>query len=83
MNGVTSVVVMIETIAALDNLEEIVAVEGVDMLLIGSNDLGAEIGIAGSFDHPRLKDVFARSIAATRTAGKHVGVEVLLRAMTC
>jgi 2-keto-3-deoxy-L-rhamnonate aldolase RhmA len=74
MNDATSLVVMLETVAALDNVEDIIAVDGVDMLLIGSNDLCAEMGIAGQFDHPRLKDAFARSIAAARAAGKHAGI---------
>jgi 2-keto-3-deoxy-L-rhamnonate aldolase RhmA len=74
MNDATSLVVMLETVAALDNVEEIIAVDGVDMLLVGSNDLCAEMGIAGQFDHPHLKSAFARSIAAARALGKHVGV---------
>jgi 4-hydroxy-2-oxoheptanedioate aldolase len=64
MNDATSLVVMMETVAALANVEEIIATEGVDMLLIGSNDLCAGMGITGQYDHPRLKDAFARSIAA-------------------
>ena len=39
MNDATSLVVMMETVAALENVEEIIATDGVDMLLIGSNDL--------------------------------------------
>lgn len=74
MNGATSLIVMVETIAALENVEEIVAVEGVDMLLIGSNDLCAEMGVTGQFDHPRLKDAFAVCIAAANKANKHVGI---------
>jgi 4-hydroxy-2-oxoheptanedioate aldolase len=74
MNDATSLVVMMETAAALEHVEEIIAVEGVDMLLIGSNDLCAELGITGQYDHPRLKDAFARSIAAAGKVGKHVGI---------
>ncbi|HEX3575692.1 MAG TPA: aldolase/citrate lyase family protein [Rhodopila sp.] len=74
MNDATSLVVMMETVAALENVEEIIATEGVDMLLIGSNDLCAEMGITGQYDHPRLKEAFARSIAAAKKAGKHVGI---------
>lgn len=73
MNDATSLVVMMETVAALENAEDIIAVEGVDMLLIGSNDLCAEMGIVGQYDHPRLKDAFARCIAAAAKVGKHVG----------
>ncbi len=74
MNEATSLVVMMETVAALENVEQIIATEGVDMLLIGSNDLCAEMGISGQYDHSLLKDAFARSIEAARKVGKHVGV---------
>jgi 2-keto-3-deoxy-L-rhamnonate aldolase RhmA len=74
MNDATSLVVMMETVTALENVEEIIATPGVDMLLIGSNDLCAEMGISGQYDHPRLKDAFARSIAAASKVGKHVGI---------
>ena len=53
MNEATSLVVMMETTAALENVEEIIATKGVDMLLIGSNDLCAEMGIPGQYgDNP-------------------------------
>ncbi len=74
MNHATLLVVMLETVAALDNVEAIIAVDGVDMLLIGSNDLCGEMGITGQYDHPRLKEAFARSIAAANRVGKHVGI---------
>jgi 2-keto-3-deoxy-L-rhamnonate aldolase RhmA len=74
MNAASMLVVMLETVAALEHVEEIIAVEGVDMLLVGSNDLCNEMGITGQYDHPKLRDAFARAIAAATAAGKHVGV---------
>jgi 2-keto-3-deoxy-L-rhamnonate aldolase RhmA len=74
MNDATSLVVMMETVAALENVEEIIATDGVDMLLIGSNDLCAEMGIPGQYDHPKLADAFGKSIAAANKHGKHVGI---------
>ena len=74
MNDASSLVVMLETVGALENVEEIIASEGVDMLLVGSNDLCAEMGIPGQYDHPKLKEAFARCIAAARKVGKHVGI---------
>ncbi|HEY4043319.1 MAG TPA: aldolase/citrate lyase family protein [Rhodopila sp.] len=74
MNDATSLVVMLETVAALENVAEIIAVEGVDILLIGSNDLCAEMGITGQFDHPRLQEAFVSAIAAASKVGKHVGI---------
>ncbi len=74
LNAATMVVVMIETIDALDNVEAIIGVEGVDMLLIGTNDLCAEFGIPGEYEHPKVHDAYRRCIAAAQAAGKHVGV---------
>lgn len=74
MNDATSLVVMLETVAALENVEAIIATDGVDMLLVGSNDLCGEMGITGQYDHPLLHDAFARSIKAAQKVGKHVGI---------
>jgi 2-keto-3-deoxy-L-rhamnonate aldolase RhmA len=40
---------MLETPTAIANAEEIAAVPGIDVLLIGTNDLCAEMGIHGDF----------------------------------
>ena len=74
MNDATSLVLMLETAAALENVEEIIAVDGVDMMMIGSNDLCGELGISGQYDHPKLEAAFERAIAAARKVGKHIGV---------
>jgi 4-hydroxy-2-oxoheptanedioate aldolase len=74
MNEATMVVVQFETADAIDKAEEIAAVEGVDMVLIGTNDLLAGMGIAGQYDHPRVRDAYVRTLAACRKHGKHVGV---------
>jgi 4-hydroxy-2-oxoheptanedioate aldolase len=74
LNDATMVIAMMETLSALDNVEEIAAVDGIDMMMVGTNDLTAEMGIAGDFDHPRVRDAFARTIDACRRHGKHVGV---------
>ncbi len=74
MNDATIVVIMVETAAALDNVAEIAAVDGVDLLLVGTNDLCNEFGITGQFDHPQVRDAYARTLAGCRQHGKHVGV---------
>jgi 2-keto-3-deoxy-L-rhamnonate aldolase RhmA len=42
--------------------------------MIGSNDLLADWGLAGQYEHSRLRDAYAKTIAACRKHGKHVGV---------
>jgi 4-hydroxy-2-oxoheptanedioate aldolase len=68
------IVVQIESTAALDNIDAIVAVEGVDLVLIGVNDFLSDRGIPGQYDHALVRDIYARAIAACRPRGKHVGV---------
>jgi 4-hydroxy-2-oxoheptanedioate aldolase len=74
LNDATMVIVQFESAAALENTEEIVAVDGVDLVLVGLNDLLADWGIPGEYDHPRVHEVYARTIAACRKRGKHCGV---------
>lgn len=74
LNAKTTVVAMLESPEAVDNAEEIAAVEGVDILFIGTNDLCAQLGIDGQFDHPRVKQAYAHTIEVCRRHGKHVGV---------
>ena len=74
MNDATMVVVQFETADAIERAEEIVAVAGVDMVLIGTNDLLADMGLAGQYEHRRVRDAYERTLAACRKHGKHLGV---------
>jgi 4-hydroxy-2-oxoheptanedioate aldolase len=74
VNDATMVIVQFEFAAAIEQAEEIVAVEGVDMVLIGVNDMLASMGLAGQYEHPKVRDAYARTIEACRKHGKHVGV---------
>jgi 4-hydroxy-2-oxoheptanedioate aldolase len=74
VDAATMVVVQAETARAIDAIDAIMAVEGVDMMLLGANDLLADLGAPGAFDDPRLMDAYARAIAACRRHGKHAGI---------
>jgi 4-hydroxy-2-oxoheptanedioate aldolase len=74
LNDATMVIVQFESAAAVDRADEIAAVDGVDMVLIGVNDLLASLGLAGQFEHAKVREAYARAIAACRRHGKHVGV---------
>jgi len=65
---------MIEDMEAVERIDEIAAVEGVDMVLLGVNDLLADLGLAGQLEHPKVREAYARTIEACRKHGKHVGV---------
>jgi 4-hydroxy-2-oxoheptanedioate aldolase len=74
LNAATTVMVQFETGDALGRAEEIIAVEGVDMVMIGTNDLLADWGMPEQYEHPRLREAYAATIAACRRHGKHVGI---------
>jgi 2-keto-3-deoxy-L-rhamnonate aldolase RhmA len=66
-------IVQIETVAAVEVVEEIAAVEGVDMLFIGPNDLSGNMGYFGQPDHPAMAEPIARIERAAKAAGKWLG----------
>jgi len=68
------VVVMLETPLAISRAEAIAAVKGVDVLLIGTNDLCAEMGIPGKFTDPKVEAAYKTVIDACRKHGKHPGM---------
>ena len=67
------VVCMIETLEGLANVEKIAAVEGVDVIHVGSNDLLVNMGKPGKFDDPDIIAAQDRAIAAARAHGKFAG----------
>ncbi|KAF7191166.1 4-hydroxy-2-oxo-heptane-1,7-dioate aldolase [Pseudocercospora fuligena] len=73
VNQNTLVIPMIETLEALDLVDEIAAVDGVDSLLIGTNDLTAEMGIPGDYENERVTEAYRRTISACHKVGKWVG----------
>jgi 2-keto-3-deoxy-L-rhamnonate aldolase RhmA len=73
LNDATLVVCMIETKEGLDNIEAIAAVDGVDVIHIGANDLLNSLGKPGKFDDPILVAALDRAIAAAAAHGKFAG----------
>lgn len=66
-------IVQIETREALDRLEEIAAVPGIDGLFIGPADLAASLGHPGNPKHPEVHTAITDGIARIRAAGKPAG----------
>ncbi|NPD21237.1 HpcH/HpaI aldolase family protein [Alterinioella nitratireducens] len=69
MNAATLVVVMVETVEGLENVEDIAAVKGVDVIHVGTNDLLVNMGIPGKFDDPRIIEAQERVNAACAANG--------------
>lgn len=73
-NARTLIFAQIETREGVANSGEIAAVEGVDALLIGPNDLAADLGTPGNFATPEMERSIETVIASAREAGKQSGI---------
>lgn len=72
-NEQTFIIIQIEEESALDNVEEIAAVEGVDVIMLGPGDYSALEGFPGDMEHPDLVAAADRIAAAAKRHGKHWG----------
>jgi len=85
LDGATLVIAMIETPRAVENADQIAAVPGLDVLLIGTNDLCLEMGIPGQLDHARVRAAFDSVLGACKkhrkiaALGGIYGKELLMR----
>jgi 2-keto-3-deoxy-L-rhamnonate aldolase RhmA len=70
----TLLVAMLETQEAIDAADEIAAVGGIDVLLVGTHDLCAGMGIPGRVDDPRIEAAYRHVIAACRRYGISAGM---------
>lgn len=68
---------MIETIEALENLEDILNVSGLDAILIGPYDLSASLGITGQFDNKKFIDTISRIIDLAKSFNIPCGIHVV------
>jgi 4-hydroxy-2-oxoheptanedioate aldolase len=67
-------VIQIETVESLNHLDEIAALDGVDVLFIGPADLSMELGIFGQFNNPIFLEAVTNIVAAADKAGKATGI---------
>ena len=74
INDAVLVVVMLESPEAIDRVGEIAAVDGVDVLLVGTGDLCMEMGIPGQVDSPMVEKAYEKLISACHRNGKYPGL---------
>jgi 2-keto-3-deoxy-L-rhamnonate aldolase RhmA len=76
-NKESIVVVQIEHRAAIPNLDEILAVPGIDAIIIGPYDLSGSMGIPGKFDDPLFKEKVAEIIRKVRASPVALGFHIV------
>jgi 2-dehydro-3-deoxyglucarate aldolase/4-hydroxy-2-oxoheptanedioate aldolase len=75
-NDEVLVVVQIESRAAVDAVDEIAAVDGVDVLFIGPRDLSHDLGVPGDVNAPVFAEAADKVVAAAKRHGKAAGLLV-------
>jgi 4-hydroxy-2-oxoheptanedioate aldolase len=73
-NQQTWVSAMIEDMEGIRNLDQMLTVDGLDIIAIGPNDLSASLGHPGQINHPDVQRTIDEIIAQATAAGKAVGV---------
>ena len=73
-NNQSLVCIHIESGKAMENLEEILSVEGIDMVFIGPTDLSVSLGFGGSIDHPEVLKSIDKIFQVAREHGVKVGI---------
>ncbi|KAE9382228.1 Pyruvate/Phosphoenolpyruvate kinase [Stipitochalara longipes BDJ] len=73
-NTGSTVLIMVETLECVENIDAIAAIEVVDVLLLGANDLSLEFGILGEWEHPKFQRALETIATAAHRAGKIFGI---------
>lgn len=71
-----AVVIQIETRAALDSIDAMLRLDGIDCYFIGPVDLAKSLGYEGDYRHPEVQQAMNEAIAQIRDAGKAAGIMV-------
>ena len=71
------VIAIIEHIDAIENLEEILSVEGIDASMIGPYDLSGSLGYPGEFDRPDVKKLLNKYLKVCKKLNKPAGYHVV------
>lgn len=77
-NSKISVIVMIESKEAVENIESILQVDGVDGVFIGPYDMSGSYGVTGQTEHPVIMEACKKVSAACKSFGKSAGIHIVL-----
>ena len=80
-NDEICLLVQVETMSAMDNLDDILRVEGIDGLFIGPSDLSASMGHIGDPAHPEVVAAIENALTKITAAGKAAGLLAMLPSM--
>jgi 2-keto-3-deoxy-L-rhamnonate aldolase RhmA len=73
-NAETMIMAQVESRRCLGNLDEIAAVPGIDVLLVGPTDLSISLGVPGQMLHPAMQEAYKQVVAAAGRSGVAAGI---------
>ncbi len=76
-NAALSLIVQVETIDAVERIEEIVRHPAVDGLMVGPYDLSGSLGIPGDLTNPRVREACGRVVRACADASMSCGLHLV------
>ena len=76
-SGDKLIIAMVESMAAIDVIRELLAIDGIDVYFIGPSDLSSSMGYPGQPHHPEVKAMVKRVVGDIRAGGKQAGTLVV------
>jgi 2-dehydro-3-deoxyglucarate aldolase/4-hydroxy-2-oxoheptanedioate aldolase len=76
LNKDTIVVIQIESTLAVESIDELVSVKGVDVALIGPNDLSISLGVPGDYEHPSMVEAVQKVVDSCAKHGIASGMHI-------
>ena len=73
---------LLEDQGVIENLDEILSVEGIDYFAIGANDFAQGLGFPGGMNHPEVVAAIDSVYSRIRAAGRKVGDDIMRTAWT-
>jgi 4-hydroxy-2-oxoheptanedioate aldolase len=79
-NAQILVIAQLEDVEVLDHLDDILAVDGIDLFASGPQDIAQSMGLPGEPDHPRVTEFEGKVRDAVHAAGKKTTADVMVEA---
>jgi 4-hydroxy-2-oxoheptanedioate aldolase len=78
-NNANMCIANIESVPAMNKLDEILSIPGLDGVFIGPHDLSVSLGLPEQYDHPVFEEAVKKIIQLTRSKGLHIGIHFSLQ----
>lgn len=78
MNALNICIANIESVPAMEKLDDMLSVEGLDAVFIGPHDLSVSMGLPEQYDHPDFEEAVKTIIHKTRAHGRSIGIHFSL-----